>query len=320
MLGIQQDNFYDEVEWLDTDASEDEDYLPLMNDSQDASKQFFLKTSNPQDFLDDVLDRKRNRMNSLSWDINSRDLFRRKLTISTETPSDKVRKAIDKTIDDGIERVDISHVELTEIPDEIEELQYVTVVHHDIVKTAALQIYIVNKLAFISFKKPIGAKSNSLCTHKGNNRLTTIPPEIALLENLVELSLGNNQLKSIPAELLRLKKLELLSLLPNPFLRLPTDKSHRLVCKQSKPTLVEITTRSLLSQPDDLIKDNQCILPTELLTKFQSIPKTNHCEHCNLLFHIPDIEQVIWRSVLGNHHIPVLYRFCSIQCSHKFVL
>lgn len=109
MLGIQQDNFYDEVEWLDTDASEDEDYLPLMNDSQDASKQFFLKTSNPQDFLDDVLDRKRNRMNSLSWDINSRDLFRRKLTISTETPSDKVRKAIDKTIDDGIERVDIRY-------------------------------------------------------------------------------------------------------------------------------------------------------------------------------------------------------------------
>lgn len=35
-----------------------------------------------------------------------------------------------------------SHVELTEIPDEIEELQYVTVVHHDIVKTASLQIFL----------------------------------------------------------------------------------------------------------------------------------------------------------------------------------
>ncbi|KAI9246345.1 hypothetical protein EDC94DRAFT_392440 [Helicostylum pulchrum] len=319
MLGIQQDNFCDEVEWLDTDASEDEDYLPLMNDSQDASKQFFLKTSNPQDFLDDVSDRKRNRMNSLSWDINSRDLFRRKFTITTETPSDKVRKAIDKTIDDGIERVDISHVELTEIPDEIEELQYVTVVHHDIVKTAALQIFMYGNYIETINLRLFRLKNLSVLSLR-NNRLTTIPPEIALLENLVELSLGNNQLKSIPAELLRLKKLELLSLLPNPFLPLPTDNSHRLVCKQSKPTLVEISTRSLLAQPDDLIKDNQCILPTELLTKFQSIPKTNHCEHCKLLFHIPDIEQVIWRSVLGNHHIPVLYRFCSIQCSHKLVL
>ncbi|KAI8047794.1 hypothetical protein BDF21DRAFT_433983 [Thamnidium elegans] len=319
MLGIQQDNFYDEVEWLDTDASEDEDYSPLMNDSQDASKQFFLKTSNPQDFLDDVLDRKRNRMNSLSWDINSRELFRRKLTISTETPSDKVRKAIDKTIDDGIDRVDISHVELTEIPDEIEELQYVTVVHHDIVKAAALQIFMYGNYIESINLRLFRLKNLSVLSLR-NNRLTTVPPEIALLENLVELSLGNNQLKSIPAELLRLKKLELLSLLPNPFLPLPTDKPHRLVCKQSKPTLVEITTRSLLSQPDDLIKDNQCILPTELLTKFQSISKTNHCEHCKLLFHIPDIEEVVWRSVLGNHHIPVLYRFCSIQCSHKLVL
>lgn len=30
----------------------------------------------------------------------------------------------------------------------------------------------------------------------GNNRLSEIPPEIALLENLVELSLGNNLLVS----------------------------------------------------------------------------------------------------------------------------
>jgi Leucine-rich repeat (LRR) protein len=34
----------------------------------------------------------------------------------------------------------------------------------------------------------------------GNNRLTDIPADIALLENLVELSLGNNQLvKSVIA-------------------------------------------------------------------------------------------------------------------------
>jgi hypothetical protein len=121
-----QEPFYDEVEWLDTDASEDEDYLPQFHNEQvpilPSIKDYYLKSdmdqglsessfdsnsSLEQEFLDDVLDRKRNRMNSLSWDINTREMFRRKLTISSETPCDKVRKAIDKTIDNGIERVDI---------------------------------------------------------------------------------------------------------------------------------------------------------------------------------------------------------------------
>ncbi|KAG1243350.1 hypothetical protein G6F68_015858 [Rhizopus microsporus] len=52
---------------------------------------------------------------------------------------------------------------------------------------------------------------------KNNQQLTSIPPDIALLENLVELSLGNNQLKTLPAELNRLSKLTTLSLFPNPY-------------------------------------------------------------------------------------------------------
>lgn len=119
-LSQAQEPLYDQVEWVDTDASEDEDYLPQFRHEQPilpSIKDYYLKTeistssfdsnNSEQEFLDDVLDRKRNRMNSLSWDINTREMFRRKLTISTETPGDKVRKAIDKTIDNGIERVDI---------------------------------------------------------------------------------------------------------------------------------------------------------------------------------------------------------------------
>lgn len=117
---------YNTVEWVDTDASEDEDYLPPLRPEQpilpslkayyestdisSSGSSFESHSSLEQEFLDeeDGLDRKRkNRMNSLSWDINTREMFRRKLTISTEKPADKVRKAIDKTIDHGIERVDI---------------------------------------------------------------------------------------------------------------------------------------------------------------------------------------------------------------------
>lgn len=120
--------------------------------------------------------------------------------------------------------------------------------------------------------------------------------------------------------MLRLKKLSILSLLPNPFLALPTDKSHYQKIKQTRTTLIEIATRCLLSntQADLMIKDNRCVLPTNLLHRFQSISKVNYCENCKLLFHIPDIEQIIWKSVLGNHHIPVLHRFCSIRCCNHF--
>ena len=123
---------YDPVDWNDTDASEDEDYLPQFPHQEQipiapSVKNYFLKADNEL-FIASSLssqsssgesgiqllqvnqeneseDRKRVRMNSLSWDINTRELFRRKL--STETPFDKVRRAIDATIDNGVDEVDI---------------------------------------------------------------------------------------------------------------------------------------------------------------------------------------------------------------------
>lgn len=59
----------------------------------------------------------------------------------------------------------ISNIDLTEIPDEISELQYVTILHNDIVKTASLQLYIYN------------------------NKLTYINPILFRLKNLTVLSL-----------------------------------------------------------------------------------------------------------------------------------
>lgn len=127
-----QNDAYDPVDWNDTDASEDEDYLPQFPRQEQipiapSIKNYFLKADNELfiasslssqsssgesgiqslelDHENDSEDRKRVRMNSLSWDINTRELFRRKL--STETPFDKVRRAIDATIDNGVDEVDI---------------------------------------------------------------------------------------------------------------------------------------------------------------------------------------------------------------------
>ncbi|GAN09790.1 GDSL lipase/acylhydrolase [Mucor ambiguus] len=271
----------------------------------------------------DAEDRKRIRMNSLSWDINTRELFRRKL--STETPFDKVRRAIDVTIDNGVDEADMSNIGLTEIPDEIGELQYVTVLHNDIVKSASLQVYLYNN-ELQSINPVLFRLRNLTVLSLRNNRLTAIPPEIALLENLVELSLGNNQLvciwgydKQIPAELLRLNRLSTLSLFPNPYIPFPNDLSHRQRTKSTAVrSLVELSTRTLLKESPNLIADNANIIPADIVDRFKSVSHVNNCENCRLLFHSPDVEEIVWRNVLGNHHIPVLYRFCSAVCCDTY--
>lgn len=106
-----------------------------------------------------------------------------------------------------------SNIGLTEIPDEISELQYVTVLHNDIVKSAFLQLYLYNNeltslnptlfklknLTVLSLRMFSCRNSNKmwlLIRNVGHNHLSSIPPEVALLENLVELSIGNNHLVS----------------------------------------------------------------------------------------------------------------------------
>ncbi|KAI8882363.1 hypothetical protein K501DRAFT_101232 [Backusella circina FSU 941] len=169
-----------EVTWEDTDSSEDEDYLPQhpFQEVRLPSIKYYINT-----------DRKRGRMNSM--DIETRDLFKRR--VNEEEPRDKVRKVLDATIDNGIEEVDLSKMNLVDIPDDIVELQYVTVVQNDVVKAASLQLYLysnqIEDLCPSLFKL-----RNLTVLSLRNNRLTNIPVEIALLENLVELALGNNQL------------------------------------------------------------------------------------------------------------------------------
>ncbi|CEP15664.1 hypothetical protein [Parasitella parasitica] len=336
-----QNDTCDPVEWNDTDASEDEDYLPQYPRQEQIPitlKSYFFKADNELfsesslssqsssgesgitsfevEQENDLEDRKRIRMNSLSWDINTRELFRRRL--STETPFDKVRRAIDATVDNGVDEVDISNIGLTEIPDEIGELQYVTVLHNDVVKVASLQAEKLDSAQpkYVNVLLPTFACI--LIETVGNNHLKVVPPEIALLKNLVELSLGNNQLTQIPAELLRLNRLSTLSLFPNPYIPLPKDLSHRQRTNYTViRTLVEISTRALLKEPN-VFSENSAIIPNDIVDRFNSISHINSCENCRLPFHSPDIEEIVWRNVLGNHHIPVLYRFCSNICCETF--
>lgn len=119
--------------------------------------------------------------------------------------------------------------------------------------------------------------------------------------------------------MLRLNRLSTVSLFPNPYIPLPKDLSHRQRTKFSTiRSLVEISTRTLLKEASNVLTENSKIIPNNIVDRFKSISHINNCENCRILFHSPDIEEIVWRNVLGNHHIPVLYRFCSSICCDTF--
>ncbi|KAI8361795.1 hypothetical protein EDC96DRAFT_512542, partial [Choanephora cucurbitarum] len=320
MTTIQPQDGYCPVYWVDTDASEDEDYLPQFprkSTEQDdfplvasLSYQSSFNSSQSSESDDSTIfereeERKRGRINSISWDTNL--ARRKKKPVVHDAPLDKVRKVIDDVVDNGLERVDLSHIGLECIPDEIGELTYLTVLHNDIVKAASLQLFLYNN-SLQTLNPVLFQLKNLTVLSLRFNRLESISPDIALLDNLIELSLGNNQLRYIPAELLRLKKLVTLSLMPNPFL-------STYLKRVSMTSLAELAKRTILNHCPDLLKTHAQSIPQDIIESFRSVSPVNACEHCHTLFHTPTIEILVWKTVFSNPHVPLLYRFCSLSCS-----
>jgi hypothetical protein len=101
-----------------------------------------------------------------------------------------------------------------------------------------------------------------LCT--GNNNIKYLPPELAKLENLVDLNVALNKLSFLPSELASMMSLTKLIVLPNPFLpesrggASRTSETHQTGSRI--PPLTELALRVLLAPP---------IFPSEKETLFE---------------------------------------------------
>ncbi|CAG8482981.1 6521_t:CDS:2 [Ambispora leptoticha] len=246
----------------------------------------------------------------------------------------RARKIIQSTIENGYHLVDLSHLQLRELPIELAELRYHVVLDSQTgVSNKSLKLFLA---------------SNNLCSLPGwlwdmnnlkvlslrNNKLRELPPEISLLSNLVELSVGNNQLSYLPSEILRLPNLDILNIDPNPFL----VPSTSIVSLSSKPFLLETHHRHHRQQlvihqsvqPASLLdlvarqcaslnlipeNPNKPELPVHLLNRVLHARKVNKCAGCYKTFLEPSIEIVIWKDfLLDNTCVPLLVRLCSIKC------
>jgi Leucine-rich repeat (LRR) protein len=72
----------------------------------------------------------------------------------------------------------------------------------------------------------IGMLENLEGLHLWDNHLTTVPPEIGNLRNLVWLNLGNNQISYLPPEIGNLQNLQLLELHNNQLNNLPIELNN----------------------------------------------------------------------------------------------
>ncbi|KAF9964643.1 hypothetical protein BGZ70_006159 [Mortierella alpina] len=134
-----------------------------------------------------------------------------------------VRKLIQEAVEDGVGELDLSYLELTDLPSDICDLNFAIVYNErgsfSLSKNRLKLFLSCNR--FSTIPMDVFTLHNLSVLSLRNNSIEVIPPEIGLLHNLVELSLGGNQLKVLPSQISLLPKLQILTVHPNPLLEPP---------------------------------------------------------------------------------------------------
>ncbi len=160
--------------------------------------------------------------------INSSDseLSQKEITDAI-TPYDKALQLIEQAVREEALELNLSVMDLTELPPEIGQLTNLTALsleHNSLSNlppeigqlTNLTELYLdINSLS--NLPPEIGQLANLTALSLEHNSLSSLPPEIGQLTNLTRLHLGNNSLSSLPSEIGRLTNLSKLTLHDNPF-------------------------------------------------------------------------------------------------------
>ncbi|KAF9295029.1 hypothetical protein BGZ88_002894 [Linnemannia elongata] len=137
-----------------------------------------------------------------------------------------VQKLIQEAVEDGVGELDLSNLELTDLPPEIRDLNYAIVYNERgsfALSKNRLKLFLSSN-QLITIPMHVFELHNLSVLSLRNNNIKAIPPEIGLLYNLVELSIGGNLLEYLPSQIASLPKLHILTIHPNPFMMCPVPE------------------------------------------------------------------------------------------------
>jgi len=146
----------------------------------------------------------------------------------------EAKRRIQEALTTGATKLDLSGLQLTEVPPELGQLSHVT----------ALDL---SQNQLTSVPPELGQLSNLTMLDLYQNQLTSVPPELGQLSNLTELYLDQNQLTSVPPELGQLSTLTVLYLTQNRLTSVPPELGQL-----SKLAALGLAQNQLTSVPPEL--------------------------------------------------------------------
>ncbi|KAJ2239627.1 hypothetical protein GGH19_004538 [Coemansia sp. RSA 1807] len=260
----------------------------------------------------------------------------------TRDPAQRLAAAaaiIREAVESGDAHVDLSDLDLDEVPDEIAELKHLVVLAPSGALVTDVQVTLGSN-SLRGFPLAICELDNLTTLILSHNRITHVPPEIGNLCNLRELSVAHNKVRVLPIELTKLRRLHTLSVFPNPFMtskETQGDKWPHVVELRNNgvPRLADLAARKLTRLQLMAVKQRlvQCVntrAPGRSIgvamepdgsvvsaLRAQHVGLNGHLCVCGRWFLAPPVELTVWAplSILARP-APFRVRLCARSCLH----
>lgn len=254
----------------------------------------------------------------------------------------KARELILQAFEDVSPSVSLEGMGLTEIPEQVKDLENLVIFDPDRPTQIFHQLYLTNnRLRSLSPALFKFTKLNVLSLR--HNKINHVPGAICHLQNLVDLNLSSNRLRYLPPQILELPRLATFRAGPNPFVSVPdlairVNESHhnhdRVLTFISRPKLLQkvgmVPSMKALCL-DAIARYDVTYRETKLWKKHtpkvlhpliaRAISTGNfedHCNECDLCVIEPYAEVYEWWDILANRDVPIKRDFCSGKCLLRY--
>lgn len=257
----------------------------------------------------------------------------------------KARDLILQAFEDISPSVSLEGMGLTEIPEQVKDLENLVIFDPDRPTQILHQLYLTNnRLRSLNPALFKFTKLNVLSLR--HNKIDHIPGAIRHLKNLVDLNISSNRLQYLPPQILELPHLETFRAGPNPFVAITSEA----VCINHMEDISKASCLKYVSKVKYLRREGMVpslkALCLDAIARYdvtyretkswkKHTPKVLHlpiaraiskgnfeddCNECNLFVVEPYAEVYEWWDILANKDVPIKREFCSGKCASRYEL